>query len=493
MGNRANPYGYSDPALGQAVSNLAQALFGSAHDDAYIANAQANRALAAKRQQEIDAAKAYQTAMQTTSSNPVFQGRIYEALGLGPVQVDASGNFIRPVGPNDPQMSVPVLPNQAEMTADQHSALARTFLGEGGNTQQTMAGLNNLGEAINHRTGERYLLNPDAPGVTENMLRGAATMLKGPGGVDENFAPTVASQNRVQNFITQRSNYGDDQRRAGVEYTANKTLEGTTDANTKRLQGTQYTADKKADADITVGRNRDASNLEGTKYTANRNYDGRVYEVNNKPVAVNQNQTLLIPTDAQQRFGGKSEVRGQQSPFIVPEGGTAIIPDDRKSDFDGGTRINGQPKPHNQRNGSGSGSGKTTKITGADVKAMDGQINGYEKTLNATHDASTGIPPAIKVLIREAASTKMRSGTKDEVNNIPLATSNALKEFYGNPHVYNPTLGRKVIVPERVILDAQSAIKAGADRKRVLNVANSKFGVSQDALDDALTYRSKGR
>lgn len=441
MGNRANPYGYSDPAMGQAFSNLASALMGSAHDDAYLASAQANRALAQKRAQEVTDAQALSAAMTTTSNNPIFQSRVLEALGYGPVTVNESGNFIRPVDPNGPQMSVPVLPNQANISPEQYSALARTFLGEGGNMQQTTAGLNNIGQAVSARTGERYLLNPDAPGVTENMVRGAATMLKGPGGVDADFAPTVAAQNRIQNFITQRSNYGDDKR------------------------------------------------LEGTKYTANSNLQGKKYEVDNKPVVVNQNDTAFLPGGMQGRFNNQTQLRGQQSPVIVPQGATALIPDERKGDFDGGNKVEGQPKPGS----AGGGGGKPTKVTGADLKAMDGQINGFEKTINTTYDASTGIPPAIKVLVRESASTRLRSGTQDEINNVPLATNNALKEFYGTPHVYNPTMGKKVVVPERLILDAQSAIAAGANEVQVLNSANNKFGISQDALKDALIARKKGR
>jgi hypothetical protein len=452
MASRANPYGYSDPALGQAFSNLAHALMGSAHDDAYLANAQANRMLAQKRQQEIADAQALSSAMTTTSQNPLFQGRVYEAMGFGPVQVDEGGNFIRPVGPNDPQMSVPVLPNQYQVTPQQHSALARTFLGEGGNMQQTTAGLNNLGTAISHRGAERLLLNPDAPGVSENQLRGASILLKGPAGVDADFAPTVNAQNRVQGHMTERNNYTADQRLAGDKYSADQ-----------RLSGTRYTADK--------------------------NLQGKRYEVDNKPVVVNQNDTAFIPKGAQGRFGDKTELRGQQSPVIVPQGSTALIPDARQDDFAEGKKVEGQPKP-----GSGSGSGgKATKITGADQKAMDGQITGYEKTLNTTHDASTGIPPAIKVLIRENAATRLRSGTADEVNNVPLATNNALKEFYGTPYIYNPTMGKKVVVPERVILDAQAAIDRGANADQVLNVANSKFGISRDALNEAIAKRKKGQ
>lgn len=321
MANRANPYGYSDPAMGQAVSNLAQALFGSAHDDAYLASAQANRALAQKRAQEVTDAQALSNAMTTTSANPIFQSRVLEALGYGPVTVDEGGNFIRPVSPNGPQMSVPVLPNQASMSPQQYSALARTFLGEGGNMQQTTAGLNNIGQAVSARTGERYLLNPDAPGVTENMLRGAATLLKGPGGVDADFSPTVASAERNQGHITQRNNYNADQR------------------------------------------------LAGDKYSANQQLAGKKYDVDNRPVTVNQNQTAVLPNNMQGRFGGKSEIRGQESPVIVPQGSTALIPDSRKGDFDGGTTVEGQPKPTSSRNGGADG--KTVTVPKHVQERMD--------------------------------------------------------------------------------------------------------------------------
>lgn len=311
MANRANPYGYSDPAMGQAFSNLASALLGSAHDDAYLASAQANRALAQKRAQEVRDAQTVSEAMSTTAGMPQFQARILEALGYGPVTVDESNNFIRPVGPNDPQMSVPVLPNQASVTPQQMSALARTFLGEGGNMQQTTAGLNNIGHAVNQRTGERYLLNPDAPGVTENNVRGAAVLLKGPGGVDADFSPTVASAERNQGHLTQRNNYNADQRLAGDKYSADRTLQG------------------------------------------------KKYDVDNRPVVVGQNQTAALPSNMQGRFGGQSQIRGQESPVIVPQGSTALIPDSRKGDFDGGTTVEGQPKPSSSRAGT---DGKTVTV-----------------------------------------------------------------------------------------------------------------------------------
>ena len=96
-------------------------------------------------------------------------------------------------------------------------------------------------------------------------------------------------------------------------------------------------------------------------------------------------------------------------------------------------------------------------------------------------------------MIRENAATRLRSGTADEVNNVPLATNNALKEFYGTPYIYNPTMGKKVVVPERVILDAEAAISRGANADQVLNVANSKFGISRDALSEAIAKRKKGQ
>lgn len=376
MANRANPYGYSDPAMGAAVSNLAQALFGSAHDDAYIASAQANRALAQKRAQEVADAQALSGAMQTTSQNPVFQGRVYEAMGLGPVQADESGNFIRPVGPNDPQMSVPVLPNQYQLTPQQHSALARTFLGEGGNTQQTMAGLNNLGTAISHRTGERYLLNPDAPGVTENMLRGSTILLKGAPGVNADFAPTGKVQRQVQDWKSSDIRYGDDQKLAGVQYGADQKRISDLDRNQKILQGTQY--------------------------TANQNLAGKRYEVQNRPVIVNQNGTAYLPEDMQGRFNNQTELRGQQSPVIVPQGSNALIPDDRKQDFNENTTVQGQPKPASSRN-SGGADGKTVTVPKHVQDRMDTQMDKQLK------DKGIKLTPEVGQALRSEVATIWQS------------------------------------------------------------------------------------
>lgn len=421
MARRSNAYsGYANPEIGEAFSNLARAMFGNAQDDQYIAAAQANRALAAKRQQEAQADADYQALLQQSAANPLFQARALEAMGFGPATVD-NGNLIRPVAPDGPQMSVPVLPGQADPATQANIRnLARTMLGSGGNIQQSMAGFETLGNAATARLADQRLLNPGA--FSEDQLRGATILRKGPAGVDADFAPTTEAQNRLQNFITQRSNYGDDRR------------------------------------------------LEGTKYG-----------VDNKPVVVGQNATAMRPN-------GTVIGRGQQSPINVPEGGTLVIPNDRQADFGGQSQIKGSPKT--TRSGSG---GKPTKITGADRKAIDDQITGFEKTLNSTYDASNGIPAQLKQVLREEAAVRMRSGSDDEINNIPLATSRALKDFYGNAFVYNPTLGRKVVVPERIILDAQSAISGKADINKVLNVANTRYGIPREALEAALKARQKGQ
>jgi len=344
MPRRANRFaGYQDPGLGEAFSNLARAMFGSAQDDAYAANANAARQLAAQREQALNEARALDGAVTATAALPQFQSRIVEALGYGPSTVNEAGMLIRPVSPDGPQMSVPVLPDQASVTPQQLSALARTFIGTGGNTQQMTAGLNNIGQAVSNRNAERILLNPSAPGVSEDQVRGAATFLKGPGGVDADFAPTVGAQNRVQGFITQRNK------------------------------------------DTIAGR------LAGDKYSADRRFDASRYDTDNKPVVVGQNGTAFLPQGAQRRFGGQTELQGQQSIVNVPQGSTGYVPESRQGDFGGATTLDGKDKPVAAgRGGSGSNNGKPVNIPKAAQDRMDAGMDRQLKNAGVKLDPESG-------------------------------------------------------------------------------------------------------
>jgi hypothetical protein len=284
MARYRNAYSnYANPELGEAANNLTRAMFGSAQDDAYSASARSQRALALQREAEIELARQNADMLNAAGDNPLLQSRALETFGYGPNVRNADGAFIRPVGPNDPQMSVPVFTDNAPDPKNV-SQLARLMLGTGGNTQQTMAGFRDFNRSAAEGTANRYLLNP--ADYSEDQLRGATIALKGPGGVDADFAPTVSSQNRLQDIFTGRA----DSKNASTE-------RGVFDANSKRLQGIQY-------------------------------------EVDRRPVIVGQDSTGFIPQNRQDQFGGKSEVRGQQSAIKVGPNSTALIPNDRKGDFD---------------------------------------------------------------------------------------------------------------------------------------------------------------
>jgi hypothetical protein len=331
MGRYRNAYSnYANPELGDATNNLARAMFGSAQDDAYSASARSQRALAEQREYETELARQNAAMLNAAGDNPLLQSRALEALGYGPNVRNESGAFIRPVVPGGPQMSVPVFTDNAP-DQKQVSQLARLMLGTGGNTQQTMAGFRDLNRTAGEGTAQRFLLNP--ADYSEDQLRGATILLKGPGGVDADFAPTVNSQNRLQEIVTGRANdknasvervgmnRNEVERSVGLDANAKRLL-GTQDANAKRLLGDQY-------------------------------------EVDRRPVIVGQNATAFIPNNRQNQFNNSSELRGQQSPLVIPANATALIPDDRAGDFTKGTTVEGKDMPRATGGSGGSGSSKS--------------------------------------------------------------------------------------------------------------------------------------
>ena len=317
MARYKNAYSnYANPEMGDAANNLARAMFGSAQDDAYSASARSQRALASQREYEIELARQNAEMLNAAGDNPLLQSRALESFGYGPNERNASGAFIRPVAPGGPQMSVPVFTDNAP-DQKQISQLARLMLGTGGNTQQTMAGFRDFNRSAGEGTAQRFLLNP--ADYSEDQLRGASVLLKGPGGVDADFAPTVNSQNRLQSLLTDRANNKNaSEERVGMNRNDVQGRVGF-DANSKRLQGTQYDVDR-------------------------------------RPVIVGQNSTAFIPSNRQNQFGEKTELRGQQSPLVVGANATALIPDSRKGDFDENISREGKDMP---RASGGSGSSKS--------------------------------------------------------------------------------------------------------------------------------------
>lgn len=318
MARYKNAYSnYANPEMGDAANNLARAMFGSAQDDAYSASARSQRALADQREYEIELARQNAEMLNAAGSNPLLQSRALESFGYGPNVRNESGAFIRPVAPGGPQMSVPVFTDNAP-DQKQVSQLARLMLGTGGNIQQSMNGFRDFGRAAGEGTAQRYLLNP--ADYSEDQLRGASVLLKGPGGVDADFAPTVNSQNRLQGILTGRANDKNASvERVGMDRNAVDRSVGM-DANSKRLLGTQYDVDR-------------------------------------RPVIVGQNSTGFIPKNRQGQFGDATELRGQQSPLVVPANATALIPDDRASDFTNRTTVEGKDMP--RASGGGSGGSKS--------------------------------------------------------------------------------------------------------------------------------------
>ena len=328
MGRYRNAYSnYANPELGDATNNLARAMFGSAQDDAYSASARSQRALAEQREYETELARQNAAMLNAAGDNPLLQSRALEAMGYGPNVRNESGAFIRPVAPGGPQMSVPVFTDNAP-DQKQISQLARLMLGTGGNTQQTMAGFRDLNRTAGEGTAQRFLLNP--ADYSEDQLRGASILLKGPGGVDADFAPTVNSQNRLQGILTGRAN----DKNASVE---------------------RVGMDRNA-VDRSVGMDANAKRLLGTQDANAKRLLGDQYEVDRRPVIVGQNSTAFIPSNRQNQFNNSSQLRGQQSPLVVPANATALIPDDRAGDFTNRTTVEGKDMP---RASGGSGSSKS--------------------------------------------------------------------------------------------------------------------------------------
>jgi len=344
MGRYRNAYSnYANPELGDATNNLARAMFGSAQDDAYSASARSQRALAEQREYEIELARQNAAMLNAAGDNPLLQSRALEAMGYGPNVRNESGAFIRPVAPGGPQMSVPVFTDNAP-DQKQISQLARLMLGTGGNTQQTMAGFRDLNRTAGEGTAQRFLLNP--ADYSEDQLRGASILLKGPGGVDADFAPTVNSQNRLQGILTGRAN----DKNASVE---------------------RVGMDRNA-VDRSVGMDANAKRLLGTQDANAKRLLGDQYEVDRRPVIVGQNSTAFIPSNRQNQFNNSSELRGQQSVLNVPANSTALIPDSRADDFTNRTTVEGKDMP---RASGGSGSSTFGGLVKKNAIKLEGESN----------------------------------------------------------------------------------------------------------------------
>jgi len=363
MGRYRNAYSnYANPELGDATNNLARAMFGSAQDDAYSASARSQRALAEQREYETELARQNAAMLNAAGDNPLLQSRALEALGYGPNVRNESGAFIRPVAPGGPQMSVPVFTDNAP-DQKQISQLARLMLGTGGNTQQTMAGFRDLNRTAGEGTAQRFLLNP--ADYSEDQLRGASILLKGPGGVDADFAPTVNSQNRLQGILTGRANDKNASvERVGMDRNAVDRSVGM-DANAKRLLGTQ---------------DANAKRLLGTQDANAKRLLGDQYEVDRRPVIVGQNSTAFIPSNRQNQFNNSSELRGQQSVLNVPANSTALIPDSRADDFTNRTTVEGKDMPRASGGSDSSKSGDKLVTVPKNVQErMDATFGGLVK------------------------------------------------------------------------------------------------------------------
>ena len=164
-----------DPAISRTVSNLTRALIGSPSDDAASARARYYDEQTKAQQLQSRGLQEQLDAQNAAAATNILRNQVANVFGG---QLD-NGNLIRRPLPGGPQQSVPLLPNQNQMSqedvANQLGALARSMYGDGtSNANQLSQMLGNLAESGQSRLAQSMILG----GSDDQAARGAL-MLKG--------------------------------------------------------------------------------------------------------------------------------------------------------------------------------------------------------------------------------------------------------------------------------------------------------------------------
>ena len=288
-----------DPAISRTVSNLTRALIGSPSDDAASARARYYDEQTKAQQLQSRGLEEQLDAQNIAALTPLLQNQVANVFGG---QLD-NGNLIRRPLPGGPQQSVPLLPNQNQMSqedvANQLGALARSMYGDGtSNANQLSQMLGNLAESGQSRLAQSMILS----GSPDQAQRGALMLKGGNKYNNPDFAMTElqtddATARREQDMKIGPGGQGDRDTQAqeatkmvlGQEKNRN-TRDVGMDENARRERWEKYKTNAKAKVD------RDKN--EAADATAR-------YKIDNKPVEINvtPGKMIILDPETAERIG----------------------------------------------------------------------------------------------------------------------------------------------------------------------------------------------
>lgn len=288
-----------DPAISRTVSNLTRALIGSPSDDAASARARYYDEQTKAQQLKSRGLEEQLDAQTAAAAGNILRNQVANVFGG---QLD-NGNLIRRPLPGGPQQSVPLLPNQNQMSqedvANQLGALARSMYGDGtSNANQLSQMLGNLAESGQSRLAQSMILG----GSDDQAARGAL-MLKGgnkynnPGFAETELRTDDATARRQDDMQYGIGGQGDRDTQAqettkmalGQEKNRN-TRDVGMDKNARQAKWEKYKADVRAKVD------RDKN--EAADATAR-------YKIDNKPVEINvtPGKMIILDPETAERIG----------------------------------------------------------------------------------------------------------------------------------------------------------------------------------------------
>jgi len=425
-----------DPAISRTVSNLTRALLGSASDDAAIARARYYDEQTKAQQLQSRGLEEQLDAQNKASLTPLLQNQVANVFG-GEMN---NGNLIQRVLPGGPQQSVPLLPNQNQMSQDdvtnQLGVLARSMYGDGtSNANQLSQMLGNLAESGQSRLAQSMILG----GSDDQAARGALMLQGGnkynnPGFAETELRTDDATARRGQDMEeATKLKVGMDKNQVTREVGMDKnqvTREVGMDENARRERWEKY----KTDANAKVDRDKN----EAADATAR-------YKIDNEPVEINVTpgkMIILDPTTAE-RIGVEA-VNDPDSKFnglhILdggPKPGEVVVKVGKEDVFMDEATAEALNIPQNDKgqyvlpgagfktkSGSGSGGGGFTIASGDNTQLTEVAAKAAKKA------KITNIPEGVILLLVNQATSPSVMGNKKNMAKGTAHISAQLRKGY---------------------------------------------------------------
>ena len=427
-----------DPAISRTVSNLTRALIGSPSDDAASARARYYDEQTKAQQLQSRGLQEQLNAQNAAAATNILQNQVANVFGG---QLD-NGNLIRRPLPGGPQQSVPLLPNQNQMSqedvANQLGALARSMYGDGtSNANQLSQMLGNLAESGQSRLAQSMIL-----GGSDDQAQRGALMLQGgnkynnPGFAMTELQTDDATARREQDMKTGPGGQGDRDTKAqeatkmalGQEKNRN-TRDVGMDENARRERWEKY----KTDANAKVDRDKN----EADDATAR-------YKIDNEPVEINVTpgkRIILDPSTAERigveaindpdsKFNGLHVLDGGKKPgdVVVKVGKEDVFMDEATA-----KALGLQKNEDDQYVLPGAGF-KTTSGSGSGFTVASNDDTGLRNTFNAAADEAdmpaSDIPGGVQdLLVNQATSASVMGDKKNMAKGNAYIKSQLRKGF----------------------------------------------------------------